>query len=462
VPRRDTGDIAMGAEPEQESRAEAYAPPEGARHRLRLLVVGVLGVGLVWAIVTHSLVAALVESRPQWALAIEPDDPGALMALAERAIDRERARVARLARSQPNAAAGAAIENAPHPELEDDLRRWATTVLAQEPGNARALAILGDLARRSGADEAAATLLGASARHSVREPVALGWLIEEALKRRDWPEVARRTDAMLRYYRESSKPLYPLLTQLLQDAEAAPAIGDVLARASAWRKDFFPVLLQTTTDPRVPLDLLLALKATPNPPSIQELQQYLGFLIGNRFFDLAYYAWLQFLPPEQLSQVGLLYNGSFENRPSGLQFDWVFAQAKSSAASIERRGDRSTDRILVVRLGPGRAEIDHISQIIRLQPGQYHIQGSAMGSIDGARGMRWRVRCLSAQRQQIGESPMLLGRITQWTEFSFEVNVPSAACAAQELRLVLDARTPSEQLASGSMSFDDLSISRLP
>jgi len=456
------GDIAMGAEAEQERHVEAGGARESAARRLRLLLVGVLGAGLLWAIVTHSLVAALVESRPHWALAIEPDDPGALMALAERALDRERARMARPAKPAPKAAAEQDGDNAPDSELDDDLRRWATAVLVQEPGNARALAILGDLARRSGAESAAATFLGASARHSVREPLALGWLIEEALKRRDWPEVVRHTGAMLRYYPIAFAPLSPLLAQLLQDAEAAPSVRDLLATAPPWRKEFLPVLLDASANPRAPLDLYLSLKETPHPPSVRELQQYLAFLIRGQFFELAYYTWLQFLPPEQLAQTGLIFNGGFEKRPSGLQFDWVFARERSSGASIERRGDRASERTLVVRLGPGRAEVDYISQLIRLQPGRYRIQGSTMGNVEGGRGMSWRVRCLGAQRQQIGESEMLVGRIPKWTEFSFDVNVPSAGCAAQELRLVLDARTPSEQLVSGTIFFDDLSASRVP
>jgi hypothetical protein len=57
---------------------------------------------------------------------------------------------------------------------------------------------------------------------------------------------------------------------------------------------------------------------------------------------------------------------------------------------------------------------------------------------------------------------MIGGRIASWTPFSFEVTVPAADCAAQSLRLVLDARTPSERLVAGSMSFDNLSVDRAP
>lgn len=455
------GDIAMGTEAEHESHTGADGRRDGRARRLRLLVAGALGAALIWAIVFHSLVAALAEKRPHWALAIKPDDPGALMALAERAVGEERARAQRLAKPVPNAAADADVDRVPQADVEDDLRRWVTAVLAEEPGNARALAILGDLTRRSGDEAAADALLGASARRSGRDPIALAWQIEQAMKRRDWPELARHVDAMLRYYPEAYASLTPLLVQLLEDAEAAPAVRNLLATAPPSRTGFFSILLQTTTDPRVPLNLLLALKETPHPPTTSELREYLTFLLASRFFDLAYYTWLQFLPPDQLARAGLLFNGSFESRPSGLPFDWVFARERSSAAAIERRGDRSSDRALVIRLGPGRAEVDYLSQVIRLQPGQYRVQGSVMGNLQGARGMRWRVRCFGGQRQEIGESAMLIGRIASWTEFSFDVTVPSVACAAQELRLVLDARTASEQLVSGTMSFDDLSVSRV-
>ncbi len=70
--------------------------------------------------------------------------------------------------------------------------------------------------------------------------------------------------------------------------------------------------------------------------------------------------------------------------------------------------------------------------------------------------------CLGEQARQIGESEMILGEIKDWTTFSFAVSVPDAGCAAQRLSLILDARTPSERLVSGSIWFDELSIRREP
>ena len=42
---------------------------------------------------------------------------------------------------------------------------------------------------------------------------------------------------------------------------------------------------------------LLSLKATPTPPTADELDGYLTYLVDHKFYNLAYYAWLQFLLP---------------------------------------------------------------------------------------------------------------------------------------------------------------------
>lgn len=445
----------------QES-AGIEAPRGGARHTLRLLAFGVLGVVLLAGVVAHSLVAALVEIDPKLALAIRSDDPAALIALADRVTDQERARRAANASRPSDSGATLETDEALRRERNDDLRRWATAALAQEPGNARALAILGDLARQDGADDVARTLLGASARRSAREPLVLGWLIDDALKQRDWLLAVRNADTMMRYYPQSIAPLSLLFAHLLQDPESAPAVREAVAAGPPWRRGFLPTLLNAMTDARIPLELLLALKETPNPPTLEELQGYLRFLISRQYFDLAYYTWLQFLSPDQRARVEPLFNGSFEHRLSGLQFDWVMTRARAADAGIERRTDRPAEHALVIRLDHGRAELDYIAQVLRLQPGRYRIEGTTTGELRGARGMRWRVRCLVAPKSLIGESAMLGGRIASWTEFSFDVTVPEVGCAAQELRLILDARTASEQLVTGVISFDELSVRREP
>jgi hypothetical protein len=56
---------------------------------------------------------------------------------------------------------------------------------------------------------------------------------------------------------------------------------------------------------------------------------------------------------------------------------------------------------------------------------------------------------------------MFIGMALTWTEFDFSFAVPQVDCRAQELRLVLAARSASEQLASGIVLYDGLAIERL-
>ena len=55
---------------------------------------------------------------------------------------------------------------------------------------------------------------------------------------------------------------------------------------------------------------------------------------------------------------------------------------------------------------------------------------------------------------------MIFGVANTWREFSAEFDVPANDCRPQVLRLELDARSASEELISGTIYFDDLSIAR--
>jgi hypothetical protein len=96
-----------------------------------------------------------------------------------------------------------------------------------------------------------------------------------------------------------------------------------------------------------------------------------------------------------------------------------------------------------------------------LAPGTYRLAGKFKGDTRGSRGLQWRIKCAASNDPPIGEGPMFVGVAPKWSEFDFTFTVPDAGCRAQELRLALAARSASEQLVSGSVWYDELSISRI-
>ena len=56
---------------------------------------------------------------------------------------------------------------------------------------------------------------------------------------------------------------------------------------------------------------------------------------------------------------------------------------------------------------------------------------------------------------------MFSGNVPAWTKFEFAFSVPPS-CRAQYVQLVLDARSESEKLLSGTAWYDELRITRIP
>jgi tetratricopeptide (TPR) repeat protein len=454
----------------------------------------VLGVGFTWLVVSQSLIAYLAEAAPDLALVLSPSNAAALTAVADRKLNFDdhgedekppldttvkdpRVRLPSFARlGQRTLVTGpAALEvkrdqtgkaterlpsNASNPAVREEVRQLAVRALAQEPYNARALRILGQIADAAEDEAAARRLMEAAVRHSLRESAAVYWLMYEAFERKDYAETMRYADIFLRTRPQSMPQALPVLAQIAETPEAVVELKRVLVANPPWRSQFFRAVLGSITDARTPLDLLLSVKDTPDPPTRTDLRDYINVLMRNNFVELAYYAWLQFLPRSQLSRMGPLFNGSFESEPSGMPFDWMIAQGSTVTVDFARRSD-DRRRALQLEFGHGRADFRGVAQVVLLGPGNYKLKGEFMGQLSGRRGLEWKITCLGMQ-EALAKTPMALGSIAEWTDFDTTFAVPDTDCRAQEVRLWLDARPGPEQLVSGTMWYDNLQIVRLP
>jgi len=463
--------------------------------RRRVLSFAAVAALLAWEVLSRSFVAYLGNVAPDAALYLR-SDPKALLSVADNALNAQRTdrdaeqgdsilsdrpvgRLSAFARpeagfagSERDAGPGGDPADAADPQeqpaspIEDALvraqvRAWAEMALLRDPLSARGLRILGQVADAEADDEKATRFMQAAARHSLRETAAVYWMMRKRFEEHDHAAAIHYADVLLRTRQNGIAYAIPTLARIAENKDAVGSLKETLATNPPWRGQFFTALNANITDAGTPLELLLGLKTTPNPPTLTDLRNYLNFLIKHQYYELAYYSWLQFLPARQLRRAGMLFNGSFELAPSGLPFDWVIMPGSGVTIDIARKRNQDGDRGLYVEFGHGRVDFRGVAQLVALPPGTYQLAGMYRGQVVGRRGLEWRVTCAGADTKLIGKSAIsAMGAATEWTEFVFLFTVPPTDCRAQYVRLALEARSASERLLSGAIWYDDLRITR--
>jgi hypothetical protein len=251
-----------------------------------------------------------------------------------------------------------------------------------------------------------------------------------------------------------------MLGRIAENVSASGELKQILAKTPPWRGQFFSALPRNVTDARTPLELLLSLRGSASPPTDAEQRSYLESLVQHGLYELAYYSWLQFLPPEQLSKTGRLFNGSFETTPSGLPFDWVFAKRTGVNIKFAQRSDQE-GRALLIEFGPGRVDFGAgIAELVLLPPGTYRLEGKYKADLVSQRGLQWSVKCAGATNP-VGVSSTMNGSDASWKDIELSFTIPPIDCPAQYVVLALDARSASEQFVSGAVWYDDLNLARV-
>jgi hypothetical protein len=403
--------------------------------RLKRVVFAALAAGLVWEVTSRTFAAFLANVAPEQALHIRSQQPTALLRLA-----------------QTNLIASD----------DKQARRMAEQALLSDPLNAQALRILGQIAELSKDGPRSWQFMQASVRRSLNESLAVVWLMYRSAERRDYAGALYYADVLLRTRPQlGSEVVIPVLARIAEDKKAVVALKEMLSRDPPWRAQFFGALPGSVTDARTPLDLLMALKHSPAPPAAAELRSYLNFLIGRKFYGLAYYTWLQLLPLDQISGAGFVFNGGFQTVPSGLPFDWLISPGTGATIDIDTVPDEGSNRALFVRFEDGRVDFGRVAQLIMLAPAKYRLEVTYKGTVLGQRGLKWRVTCVEGPTAAIGESGMIKGISSGWKNVEFSFTVPGSNCPAQYLHLDLDARMASEQFVSGEVWFDNVRILRV-
>ena len=234
--------------------------------RLRLLILAPLALFLVWEVITRSVVAYLADANPEMAVRLRSNYPTALLNLAYDGLSRDPSAkniepVAPLPRDgssrltiaakgmqsakdidltvRPEPVSGdSALSTATDSRALAQLRSWVERALLEDPLNARAFRILGQLSRGT----LQATLMQAAARRSLLESEAVFWVMRKNYEDGDYRSAGRYAEILLRTRPSSKTAVQAAMAVLGKIAETPATSGELkqlLASNPRWRSQFF-------------------------------------------------------------------------------------------------------------------------------------------------------------------------------------------------------------------------------
>ena len=331
--------------------------------------------------------------------------------------------------------------------------------IVADPLDAGAIRLLGLVAEADGDSAAAARLMAVAGERSLRDTVAQLWLFQKHAASGEVGLAMVNADAVMRTRPNLWKDMLPPLISLMQNEDTRAPLVEYLGSGPPWRGWFLAEFERSGAPPAVVFDVLGRLKDGPKPIGAADYAPYLNQLIKDGEFDLAFLAWVSFLPKDQLAGLAYAYNGDFERPVSGLPFDWTIDRVLGAETSVAA-GDRAEGgNALRVTFANRRVPFHHVQKLMLLTPDRYRLSGLVKAEgIENERGLWWRIVCAESG-SVLAESGRVTGT-TPWTAFQVEFDVPATGCTAQWLRLELAARVALETIVGGTIWYDDLAVTR--
>jgi hypothetical protein len=401
----------------------------------RLLLMLTLLCLLGWRIIAHGVADVLIRDDPKSALYWEPGNPAALMALIRNQL---------LSAADPTKARAIADE--------------AAALLARDPLADGALSVHGLALDRLGDTARAEKALTVAAAHMPTDLLSHAWLYEKAIKSGNGLLALSELDFLLRGRPDLAERVGPSVASLLiaRDAEPDARFVRLLGSSPPWRANlmvYFSNKLPVTALMR----LFARLKETSGPPTRDEMSTYIERLVREGDYEIAYFAFVNFLPKDRLASLGLLYNNRFQYPPTDLPFDWQIFSAPGVSAQVA--ADENKPAIKVDFYG-ARIAFAHVRHLLALPPGDFVFSGVARSEdLQTERGLRWRVYCVTDPQGALATTEFL-NKTAPPRPFRAEFTVPAEGCGVQGLVLELPARIASETEISGTAAFSNLLIDK--
>lgn len=401
---------------------------------LKWTLVALAGAWLAWRIVTLGMASHHAEELkdPAAALGWNAHHPGANLALGLR-------------------------ESTEDPEAA---LAHLQAAVAANPSEGRAYAALGRLLEIRGEAARARLAMETASRLSpqrsdVQREVAAYWM-----RQGDFERALGHWNTVLRHRGDLQASVFPGLLQLAGDPARQAAFMSLLKQPVAWWPAFFTHAARTAPEVNTVRVLFNLQKGGPNAATPDMLRAYLARLQKEGAWLEAWFVWLNSLSKEQISQMGYLYNGSFEAPLSNLGYDWIHQKHPAVTLDTAATYDTSGERALRVSFRGLRVQFQHLHQYLMLPPGKFYLQGRVRpDNLQAEQGMQWALYCLG-NKEAVAVTPRFRGS-EQWTRFRTEIDIPPEGCPVQMLRLELAGTIRLDFDATGTIWFDNLAIEQV-
>lgn len=261
----------------------------------------------------------------------------------------------------------------------------------------------------------------------------------------------------------TSRGLFPLLLELVEDAETRPAFEAIAASPPSWWDPFFTQVAQQTREVETITQLYsLRRKSQKAPITLSERTTYVTRLLKEGLIDQAYIVWVNGLVQEQRKELGLLYNGGFELEPEGWGFGWHIRPTPRALIGRAYIHGTVEDKSLHLLFERHRGRFDGLHQMLSLGAGTYRLSGKILTEdLDTDGGIQWVIRCALPEAEDLGRSAPFLGTTGEWKDFDFQFEVPDT-CTLQEIRLISAGKRPHKHRITGEAWFDHMIIRKKP
>ncbi|MDH5545926.1 MAG: hypothetical protein OEZ43_10050 [Gammaproteobacteria bacterium] len=253
--------------------------------------------------------------------------------------------------------------------------------------------------------------------------------------------------------------LFPFFQEFLRQEMSSSEYDSWIGSAGSWWPRLYRFLARNSENLPLLESIFEKRRLYKNAVSDEEQRVLISFLIEERSWDRAYLYWLNSLDDESRKHTGLLFNGGFEHKISNYGFGWHIRRGHAYIETAYIPGVTGRKALhIIFRDDPARFQ--HISQLTRLLPGEYVLNGRYRAqTLRAVRGVQWRLDCVSPRYENLGRSSHFVGN-SAWETFSMKIEIQHQ-CDVQKLSLVADGRNEVEQRVKGELWFDQLEIKRL-